>query len=177
MWRRSIPAIYLGEQQDQEREDTQKEVVYICNEGSDSDGATEQGEHLASIQHINVVRCTLTQPNKTDDGRRTTIFHTWMKIGNKSCKIIVDSGSCINVVSFKLISMISLKVVPHPCPYKVSWVNTTSIEVNKRCLVPVQFATYKDKIWCDVLAMDTMSHVILGRPWLFNLDVTLREKI
>ena len=37
-------AFYLGEQQDQESEDTQKEVVYLGNEGSDSDGATEQGE-------------------------------------------------------------------------------------------------------------------------------------
>jgi len=48
--------------------------------------------------------------------------------------------------------------------------------VNERCLVPVQFATYKDKIWCDVLVMGTMGHVILGTPWLFDLDVILREK-
>jgi len=69
----------LGEQQDQKREDTLKEVVYIGNERSDSDGATEQGDHLASIQRINIVRCTLDQPNETDDWRRTTIFHTWIK--------------------------------------------------------------------------------------------------
>ena len=64
-------AFYLSEQQDHEREDTQKKVVYIGNEGSDSDGATEQGEHLASIQRINVVRCTLSQPNETDNWHRT----------------------------------------------------------------------------------------------------------
>ena len=34
----------------------------------------------------------------TVDWRRITIFHTWIKIGNKKCKIIVDSGSCINIV-------------------------------------------------------------------------------
>jgi len=77
-------AFYLGEQQDQEREDTQKEVVYIGNEGSDSDGVTEQGERLASIQRINVVRYTLPQPNETDDWRRTIIFNTWMKISDKN---------------------------------------------------------------------------------------------
>ena len=99
-----------------------------------------------------------------------------MKIGDKSCKIRVDSGSCINAVSSKLVSMIGLKAVPHPYPYKVSWVNTMSIEVNERCLVPVKFATYKNKIWCSVRAMSTMGHVILGRPWLFDLDVTLRGK-
>jgi len=89
---------------------------------------------------------------------------------------MVDSGSCINSVSSKLLSMIGLKVIPHPCPYKVSWVNTMSIEVNERCLVPEQFATYKNKIWYDMVAMSTMRHVILGRPWLFDLDVTLRGK-
>jgi len=100
-----------------------------------------------------------------------------MKIGDKICKIIVDSGSCINVVSSKLVSMTDLEAVPHLCPYKVSWVNTTSIEVDERCFVPVQFVTYKDKIWRDMLAMGTMGHVILGRPWLFDLDVTLRGKL
>ena len=40
----------------------------------------------------------------------------------------------------------------------------------------MQSVTYKDKIWCDVLAMGTMGHMILGRPWLFDLDVTLRGK-
>jgi len=111
--------------------------MYIGNEGSDSDGVAEQGECLASIQRINVVRCTLIQPHEIDDWRRTTIFHTWMKINDKNYKIIVDSGSCINAVSSKLVSTIGLEAVPHPCPYKVSWVNTTSIEVNKRCLIPV----------------------------------------
>ena len=72
--------------------------------------------------------------------------------------------------------MIGFEVVLHPCPYKVSWVNKISIEVNERCLIPVQFATYKNKIWCDMLAMGTMGHVILGRLWLFDLDITLREK-
>jgi len=49
------------------------------------------------------------------------------------------------------------------------------MEVNERCLVLVQFATYKDKIWCDVITMDA-EHVILGRPWLFDMDVTLWGK-
>jgi len=133
-----IQSLHLGEQQEQEREDTQKEVVYIGNEGSDSDSITNQGERLASIQRINVIRCTLTQHNETDDWCRTTIFHTWMKIDDKNYKIIVDSGSCINAVSSKLVSMIGLEAVPHPCPYKVSWVNTTSIEVNERFLVLVR---------------------------------------
>ena len=37
-----IQSLLFGEQQDQEREDKQKEVVYLRNEGYDSDDATEQ---------------------------------------------------------------------------------------------------------------------------------------
>lgn len=95
-----------------------------------------------------VVRCTLTQPKNADDWRRHAIFHTYIKINNKGCKVIVDSGSCINAVSGA---------------YSV---------VKERCLVPIQFLEYKDHIWCDVIPMD-VGHVILGRPWLFDLDVTI----
>jgi len=84
--------------------------------------------------------------------------------------------SCINDVSSRLVSMIGLEAVPHLCPYTISWVSTTSIKVNVRCLVSIQFTTYKDKIWGGVLTMGTMGHVILGKPWLFDLDVTLRGK-
>jgi hypothetical protein len=31
---------------------------------------------------------------------------------------------------------------------------------------------YHDEIWCDVIPMD-VGHVILGRPWLYDLDVTI----
>uniref|UniRef100_A0A2N9GME3 Reverse transcriptase n=1 Tax=Fagus sylvatica TaxID=28930 RepID=A0A2N9GME3_FAGSY len=68
-----------------------------------------------------------------------------------------------------------LKLVPHPNPYKVSWVDTTSIPIKERCLVSIQFLTYKDDIWCDVLPMD-VGHIILGRPWLYDLDVTLHGR-
>ncbi|PKU63898.1 hypothetical protein MA16_Dca009882 [Dendrobium catenatum] len=48
---------------------------------------------------ICMVRCALSHSTPTDDWRRTTIFHTYTKIKDKNCKVIVDSGSCINVVS------------------------------------------------------------------------------
>uniref|UniRef100_A0A2N9G1A2 CCHC-type domain-containing protein n=1 Tax=Fagus sylvatica TaxID=28930 RepID=A0A2N9G1A2_FAGSY len=67
---------------------------------------------------------------------------------------------------------LGLKLIPHPNPYKVSWVDTSSIDIKERCLLPIQFMSYKDEIWCDVIPMD-VGHVILGRPWLYDLDVTI----
>ncbi|KAF5470834.1 hypothetical protein F2P56_011322 [Juglans regia] len=131
--------------------------------------------HAPDTPRLSVVRCTLTQPKGADDWRRHAIFHTYIKINDKGCKIILDSGSCINAVSVATVSRLGLQPVPHPQPYSVSWVDTSSITVKERCLVPIQFLEYKDHIWCDVIPMD-VGHVILGRPWLFNLDVTIHGR-
>ena len=62
--------------------------------------------------------------------------------------------------------------VKHPNPYKVTWIDATSIDVQERCQIPIQFATYTENVWCDILPMN-VGHIILGRPWLFDLDVTI----
>jgi len=72
-------------------------------------------------------------------GEKNATFHTFIKIGNKSCKVIVDSESCINVISFKSLEMLGLEVVPHPHPFKVSWIDSKTLEVKQQYLVPVYF--------------------------------------
>ena len=89
------------------------------------------------------------------------MFHIITKIGGKSCKIIVDGGSCINAVSFTVIENFSLKAIPHPHSYRVTWINSSALEVKQRCLVPIDFGLYKDKIWCDDMTMDVGSRY----PW------------
>jgi len=48
---------------------------------------------LREYTRLSVVRYTLVQLKVSDDGRRTNIFHIFTKIGERSCKVIVDSGS------------------------------------------------------------------------------------
>jgi len=71
-----------------------------------------------------------------------------------------------------MITKFGLKIVPHPLSYKVSWVNSASIDVKDRCLVPILFVTYSNKIWCNVVTM-VVGHIILGRSWLYDIDVTI----
>ena len=78
-------------------------------------------------------------------------------------------------MSSKVISHLGLKLIPHPNPYKVSWVDTSFIAIKERCVISLQFLTYKAEIWCDVISMD-VRHIILGRPWLYDLDVTLHGR-
>ena len=122
-----------------------------------------------------MVRCALVKQRDIDDWQRSAIFQTYTKCGDKTCKVIIDSGSCINAVSSNVVSRLGLKLIPHPNLYKVSWVDTSSIAINERCVVPLQFLTYKAEIWCDVIPMD-VRNIILGRPWLYDLDVTLHGR-
>ena len=78
-------------------------------------------------------------------------------------------------MSSNVVSRLGLKLIPHPNLYKVSWVDTSSIAIKERCVVPLQFLTYKAEIWCDIIPMD-VGHIILGRPWIYDLDVTLHGR-
>ncbi|GFY97444.1 hypothetical protein Acr_11g0017500 [Actinidia rufa] len=61
-----------------------------------------------------VVRCALTQAKEDNDWRRNAIFYTYIKCGEKDCKVNIDSGSCINAVSSSTVSRLGLKAVSHP---------------------------------------------------------------
>ena len=89
------------------------------------------------VSRVNVVRCALAEQRGTDDWRRSAIFQTYTKCGDKTCKVIIDSGSCINAVSSSVVSCLGLKLTPHPNPYKVSWVDTSSIAIKERRVVPL----------------------------------------
>ena len=64
-----------------------------------------------------------------DCALRTSIFYTYVKINGQVCKLIVDSGSCVNAVSDTMIPRLGLSTHPHPTPYDVSWIDTTSLPV------------------------------------------------
>ena len=98
-----------------------------------------------------------------------------MRLGKRVCKITINNESYVNAISTCAVKNLSLKPVPHPDPYKVSWIDSTSLPIKSRCLVPIQVQSYQEKIWCDVLPMG-MSSIILGRPWLYDHDATLYEK-
>jgi len=70
--------------------------------------------------HLYIVKCVLSPSAERDNWRRTVTFHTFTKIRNKSCKVIVDSESCIDAISCKLYENLGLEIIPHLHPFKVS---------------------------------------------------------
>ena len=73
-------------------------------------------------------------------------FFKLTKIGGKNYRVIIDSESRVNAVASGIVIKLRLKIVLHHQLYKISWVNSVSIDVKEMCLVPIQFATYSDKL-------------------------------
>ena len=55
--------------------------------------------------------------------QRENIFHIRCHINNQLCSMIIDGGSCTNVVSTFLVEKLGLKITKHPTPYKLQWLN------------------------------------------------------
>ena len=93
-----------------------------------------------------MVRCVLSTIVDNDNWKHTSIFHTVIQSGDKKCKLVINGGSSMNVVS-KDVKLLSLKVEPYPNPFRVAWVNDPTLPIAQRCLISIQTGVYKDEIY------------------------------
>ncbi|MCH86529.1 gag-pol poly protein [Trifolium medium] len=119
-----------------------------------------------------MIRQSLHASAKEANWLRNNIFHTRCTVAGKVYDVIIDSGSCENVVSNYMVDKLKLLTESHPHSYKLQWLNDESeVRVSKRCLVTFSIGEkYKDQVWCDVAPMDAC-HLLLGRPWQYDCRV------
>ncbi|XP_047326853.1 uncharacterized protein LOC124930564 [Impatiens glandulifera] len=154
--------ITLVEEEYEEENEETTPIYDECNEEGDIT-YEDYGEAL-------VIRRILNTTYVPDDSwLRNNIFHTRCTSNGKVCDIIVDGGSCENVVATAMVEKLQLKTENHHRPYKLSWLRKgNEVKVNNRCLVQFSIGEkYKDEVWCDVIPMD-VCHLLLGRTWQFD---------
>ncbi|XP_074288812.1 uncharacterized protein LOC141613967 [Silene latifolia] len=106
-----------------------------------------------------------------ENEQREQIFHTRCKVNRKICNLIIDSGSCANVVARDLVDELKLQTKDRVKPYKLHWLNgENGIQVKKQALVSLNLGPYTDEVWCDIIPMNAC-HILLGRPWQFDRKV------
>ena len=136
--------------------------------------AGEEQEVLPDVGETLMMRRSMIIPEKEevpernsgDSWLRTNIFRTRCTSGGKVCQVIIDGGSCENMVAREMVEKLNLQCKKYPYPYYIAWFEKgNEVTVDKRCLVSFTIEKiYKDEIWCDVIPMDAC-HILLGRPW------------
>ncbi len=113
------------------------------------------------------------QVAQEEHGQRHNISHTRGTINNIVCHIIVDNGSCNNIVSLELVKIIGLRQRHHPAPYKLQWLNDYgALRVKTIVTVHFSISKYEDQVECDVVPKQACQ-LLLGRPWLYDHDVQI----
>jgi len=106
---------------------------------------------------------------RDEDYRRSTVFNTYITHEGKDYKLI-NGGSCANIITKIALEKMSLKA-EHPHPYNVNCFDKTAQSITQYCQVPIHMSSCQDRVWCDVLDINA-AHILLGRSWLYDLDVT-----
>ncbi|GJW58895.1 methyltransferase-like protein 22 isoform X2 [Tanacetum coccineum] len=90
--------------------------------------------------------------------------------------VIIDGGSSENIISRDIISRLKLAPRKHLTPYKIGWIKAVGeVRVTEQCEVPISMGKYKDTVLFDIVDMD-VCHILLGRPWQYDLGVIHKGK-
>ena len=127
----------------------------------------EDADHYESLI---VQRVLSAQMEKAEQNQRHTLFQTKCVIKERSCRLIIDGGSCNNLASSDMVEKLALTTKPHPHPYRIRWLNNTGkVKVTRLVHVNFVIGSYHGSVECDIVPMEACN-ILLGRPWQFDTD-------
>ena len=168
-----MTAIEVEGDEDKEEVDEPEDLSAVLDEYHANREAEECGDRGDDpYLTINVLRRVMSSFSTNEEEQRENLFHISCRVSGNHCVVIIDGGSYTNVVAASLVDKLKLTTTPHPKPYKLHWLSDQgSLHVTHRAVVPIGIGDkYQDEIVCDVLPM-CASHILLGRPWLFDIRV------
>nr|GEZ87138.1 RNA-directed DNA polymerase [Tanacetum cinerariifolium] len=83
----------------------------------------DQGEALVTQRVLNVA---VTDTGDDTSWLRNNIFRTKCTTKGKVCTVIIDGGSCDNMVATSMVEKLGLDVQDHPEPYQLTWLKKGS---------------------------------------------------
>jgi hypothetical protein len=100
--------------------------------------------------------------------QRCNLFQTQCTIKEKTCKLIIDSGSYCNGISRAMVASLGLSTWRIPEPKHVEWLNSCGmLKVAHKVRVPFTVGDYLDEVECDVLPLEVCG-LLLGCPWQYD---------
>jgi hypothetical protein len=103
-----------------------------------NDDAMLGADATMNLRSIMVQRVLSSQPESLEKQQRHNLFQTFFAIQNRRARVIIDGGSCNNLVSSDLVKKLGLTTRPRPHPYHIQWIND-SCKVKVTHMVRVHF--------------------------------------
>ena len=132
-------------------EDDEEEEAEEAAEG----GHVLGSENTVAFRSIIVKRVLSVQAQQPEKLQRHNLFQIFFIINNRRARVIIDGGSCNNLVSSDLVKKLGLATRPHPHPYHIQWFND---KVTQSCRVSFSIGSYADYVDCDVVSMEALHH-------------------
>ena len=110
--------------------------------------------------------------------QRHNLFQIFFVIKNRRARVIIDRGSCNNLVSSNLVKKLGLTTRSHPHPYHVQWFNDSGkVKVTHTVRVHFSIGSYADFADCDVVPMQACSLLLGDHGNLTMMHCTMVEVI
>ena len=102
---------------------SERRINLLQDEDVQSTSSHAKIEDLETRECIMLKRTLLKVPTNKEPPQRRSLFRTTCKVSGKVSKVIVDFGSTDNLASKEMVDKLGLQTIPHPYPYRVSWLN------------------------------------------------------
>jgi hypothetical protein len=120
----------------------------------DADHAGNEGtpeEHIdaSDVEHYEslIVQCVLSaQMEKAEQNQQHALFQTKCVIKERSCRMIIDGGSCNNLASSDMVEKLALSTKPHPHPYHIQRLMKKGVPFSWGTTQENAFTMLKDKL-------------------------------
>ncbi|GJU22641.1 zf-CCHC domain-containing protein [Tanacetum coccineum] len=116
-------------------------------------------------------------PTKFEDfSQRNKIFETKCLIEDNVCSLLIDGGSCENLVSKELVKALKLPTEQHPYPCELDSIKKCpGVEVNEIFKIPIVVgSSYRDVVACDVVDLSASS--LQQNEYFGSTKSTLKNK-
>ncbi|XP_051127833.1 uncharacterized protein LOC127249182 [Andrographis paniculata] len=170
--------VFLSDDEGEDREHgveaSEDEAIQVMEEHVEEDSS---GESLVVLRMLGAVPKESEKFVDRVKEQRGNLFHCRCKIGGKRASIIIDNGSCTNVLSWYVVDKLGLQTIKHPTPYHLQWMNSSGdMKITTQAKVPISIGPYKEDVLCDVTPM-TACHVLLGRPWQSDKELSMMARL
>ncbi|XP_074364604.1 uncharacterized protein LOC141705612 [Apium graveolens] len=119
--------------------DVDEQFLQFIPEVTQEKLVNNDGDELAYAENdanLLVVRRILHTETTPNTDQREKLFHTRCKVGDQTCNMIIDSGSCTNVASIDMVNKLNLPTRVHEKPYKLNWLDDSKgLDVKKQALM------------------------------------------